>query len=434
MHLDFISKKLCEQFLTEQYMPKPGTVDLMIGLQYGDEGKGKDVDIYAPSYNIVARWQGGPNSGHTITVHGEKMVFHTLPSGAQHKKCELFIGNKVTVNPIILQKEICDLREQTGIDACERLFISESAILILPTHLWEDELSELALGDRKIGSTKNGITPAYTADIARRGLRMGDLLKDNYEEVIDDHISADIQRLNMQYSTGMGILKNHPLFTLDAINEWKKSLEIIQKQMIVSNMWILDQLEKGKTVLGEGAQATWLDLTFGDYNKVTSSNTISGSACVGLGIPPQKINRIYGIFKAYDTRVGEGPFTEFPKVLSEKIRKIGSEYGASTGRPRKTGPLNMQTLLRAIRLNGVTNLIMNKLDVLNNLEFYVIGEDGFKIPFRGTCVTKDGECNEWAEEFLSYITTEIDKRTDARLTGIGIGPDREDYILNRKTH
>ena len=436
MKLDFISEKNHKfDFLKHHFGPKNGTVDVVVGLQFGDEGKGKNIDTLARLYNIVARWQGGPNSGHTITVGNKKMVFHTLPSGAQHKNCLQYIGNKVALNPKILDEEIHELLDKTGIDARERLFISESTILILPTHAWEDNVSEIALGDKKIGSTKNGICQAYTSDTARRGLRVGDMLKPNFNELVDEKIHKDIQRIRSQYeSINNPELQKALIFDWTEVKKWKKSLDNIREEMIVSNMWILDQLENGKTVLAEGAQATWLDLTFGDYPYVTSSNTTSGSVCVGLGIPPQKINRIYGVIKAYDTRVGEGPFEEFPTELSEKIREIGKEYGATTNRPRKTGPLNFQTLKKSIRLNGVTNLIINKLDVLNDLDFYVIGEDGSKTEFKGTQVTTGGEINDNANEFLNFIVKKIENGTDAHLTMIGTGPEREEFILNRRTH
>lgn len=433
--LDFISEKGHRvDFLKSHFSPKHGTVDVLVGLQFGDEGKGKNIDVLAPLYDIIARWQGGPNSGHSITIGEMKMIFHTLPSGSARGGLN-YIGNKVTINPIILAKEIHELLDKTGIDARERLFISELAIFILPTHVWEDKVSEIALGDKKIGSTKNGICQAYTRDTARDGLRVGDMLKPNFNELVDDKIRKDIERVRKQYeSINNPELQKALLFDYTEIKKWKKSLDNIREEMIVSSMWIIDQLEKGKTVLAEGAQATWLDLTFGNYPYVTSSNTVSGSVCVGLGIPPQKINRVYGVTKAYDTRVGEGPFTEVPEKIGKEIAKIGDEFGSTTGRPRKIGWLNLKTLKDACRLNGVTHIIVNKFDVLNNLQFSVLEHDGNTTSFSDTQITSEGECNQYAHIFLNYLADWIEKNTDAHLAMISTGPEREEFILNRRTH
>lgn len=432
-----------DSFLQEHYAPQPGTVSVLVGLQYGDEGKGKNVDILSSMYDIVARWQGGPNSGHTV----DGGVLRMIPSGALREGCKLFLGANVAINPIILSKEIYTLIEKRGIDIRPRLFIAPEAKLILPTHIWEDALSEFVKGDKKIGSTQNGMTPLYVADVARNGIRVGDLLKNGYMEKIDGVVNESMSRIYKIYNSkisqsskeGRELLE----FKWKLYEQWKQSLDIIHSEMIVSSTWILDQLEDGKTVLAEGAQATWLDITIGDYPFVTSSNTTAGSVCVGLNIPPQKIQRIYGVIKAYDTRVGGGPFiTEFEGTRAEEIRKKGGEFGSSTGRPRRIGWLDLQRLRDAIRINGVTHLMVNKLDVLNNLPFEVIESYNSHNPkmdlkvkqFNNTEITERGKLNAEANLFLSYLSSFLEQQTSAHLMMIGSGPKPCDFILNRRTH
>lgn len=333
-------------------------VDVLLGLQWGDEGKGKIVDYLAANYDIIARFQGGPNAGHTLYVNGNKIVLHTIPSGIFHRHCTNLIGNGVVIDPITLQNEIEKILPLEA-DALSRLFISQKAHLIIPTHRALDAASESAKGNEKIGSTLKGIGPAYMDKTGRNGLRVGDVLaadfKERYERLKQKHLE-----ILKQFSTTVNWEEwEAPFF--EAVEKMKK-LNIIQAEY-----WIDTQLKAGKKILAEGAQGSMLDVEFGTYPFVTSSNTIAAGACAGLGVAPSKIGEVYGITKAYCTRVGGGPFpTELHDETGDALRKAGAEFGATTGRPRRCGWIDLVALKYTVMLSGVTKLIITKADVLDN--------------------------------------------------------------------
>ena len=338
------------------------TVDVLLGLQWGDEGKGKIVDVLAPKYDLIARFQGGPNAGHTLEFDGKKFVLNTIPSGIFEENTMNLIGNGVVIDPIILKKEI-DKLKLTGIDllAKKNLMIARKAHLILPTHQLLDASSEKKMGDGKIGSTLKGIGPTYMDKTGRNGLRVGDInlpdFKDKYNKLVEKHKS---------------ILSNYG--EIEDFSEREAAffdaLELLKQFPFVDSEHLVNQyLQEGKSVLAEGAQGTMLDIDFGSYPFVTSSNTTTAGACTGLGIAPNKIGEVIGIFKAYCTRVGGGPFpTELENETGEELRKIGHEFGATTGRPRRCGWIDLPALKYAIMLNGVTQLVMTKADVLSGFE------------------------------------------------------------------
>ena len=332
-------------------------VDVLLGLQWGDEGKGKIVDYLADRYEIIARFQGGPNAGHTLYVNGDKVVLHTIPSGVFQTHCLNLIGNGVVIDPVTLQAEI-----EKIIPLCpgllERLFVSQKAHLILPTHRALDAASESAKGVDKIGSTLKGIGPAYMDKTGRNGLRVGDILspnfKDKYHRLADKHL-----QLLRQYETVIDWEQWEPQFF--AAIEQMRSLQIVNGEY-----WLDSHLRSGKKVLAEGAQGSMLDIDFGTYPFVTSSNTIAAGVCNGLGVAPSMIGDVYGITKAYCTRVGSGPFpTELHDETGEALRKAGGEFGATTGRPRRCGWIDLVALKYAVMLSGVTKLIVTKTDVLD---------------------------------------------------------------------
>ena len=334
-------------------------VDVLLGLQWGDEGKGKIVDVITPNYDIVARFQGGPNAGHTIVIEGKKFVLHLIPSGIFHKNTTNLIGNGVVIDPITLKKEVEQL-EKHGVPVREKLLVSERAHLILPTHKLLDAASESSKGDKKIGSTLRGIGPTYMDKTGRNGLRVGTINLDDFEDryhfLKEKHIHMLDQLYDFEYT-----IEDETF--LEAI-EFMRTLKTCKGEAFLA-----EALAEGKSVLAEGAQGTLLDIEFGSYPFVTSSNTIAAGACIGLGVPPQAIGRVFGIFKAYCTRVGSGPFpTELNDEMGEKIRQAGGEFGATTGRPRRTGWLDLPLLKFAVRINGVTDLIMTKADVLSGLD------------------------------------------------------------------
>lgn len=335
-------------------------VDVLLGLQWGDEGKGKIVDNFTPQYDIVARFQGGPNAGHTIEFSGQKHVLHLIPSGIFHPGCQCLIGGGVVIDPVILVREIEKLIE-AGVNVREKLCIARRANIILPTHKLLDAASEAAKGDKKIGSTLKGIGPTYRDKIGRSGLRIGDVGSPNFKE----RYQAAITRHKA--------LLDHHGFEYDLAEAEKgffKALEYVTSFEIVDSTHYLHQAaNKGLKVLAEGAQGTLLDIDFGSYPFVTSSNTITAGACTGLGIAPSEIGSVFGIFKAYCTRVGGGPFpTELDGEDGEALRQAGHEFGATTGRPRRTGWLDLVALRYACRINGVTDLIMTKADVLSYMD------------------------------------------------------------------
>jgi adenylosuccinate synthase len=333
-------------------------IDVLLGLQWGDEGKGKIVDYLAPKYNIVARFQGGPNAGHTLKFDGKKFVLHTIPSGIFRDELINVIGNGVVLDPITLEKEIEKLVE-VGVDYHSRLFVARKAHLILPTHRYLDAASENAKGKAKIGSTLRGIGPTYMDKTGRNSLRVGDVTSpnflDKYETLKQKHLM---------------LLGQYPAVDFDLEGEekkWMDSLQMLRSLNLVDCEYFINQaLAEGKKILAEGAQGSMLDIDFGTYPFVTSSNTITAGVCTGLGVAPSTIKEVIGITKAYCTRVGSGPFpTELHDETGELLRKEGAEFGATTGRPRRCGWIDLPQLKYTIMLNGVTQLNVTKLDVLN---------------------------------------------------------------------
>ena len=356
-------------------------VDVILGLQFGDEGKGKIVDYFAKNYDVIARFQGGPNAGHTLYVDGKKIVLHQIPSGIFHENKINLIGNGVVLDPVILKKE-CDSVAARGIDYRKNLFISQRAHLILPTHRAIDKASEASKGNEKIGSTLKGISPAYMDKTGRNGLRVGDIL--------DKSFTTQYIRLRLKHQK---LLENFS-FNED-ISAWEdeffEGLEFLKSLQIVNGEYFInDKIQHGKKVLAEGAQGSMLDVDFGTFPFVTSSNTISAGVCSGLGIAPQKIKEILGVTKAYCTRVGSGPFpTELNDETGEQLRKIGNEFGSTTGRPRRCGWIDLVALKFACMINGVTQLVMTKADVLDSLEtlqvcnkYKIDGKELDEIPYQ----------------------------------------------------
>ena len=356
-------------------------VDILLGLQWGDEGKGKIVDYFAKDYDVIARFQGGPNAGHTLYVGDKKIVLHQIPSGVFHPNTVNLIGNGVVLDPITLKKE-CDLVASFGIDLKKNLFIAERTHLILPTHRALDKAAELSKGEQKIGSTLKGIGPAYMDKTGRNGLRVGDLLDKNF--------TTSYIKLRLKHQK---LLDNYA-FNED-ITTWEEeffeALEFLKQLNIVNGEYFInEQLKAGKRVLAEGAQGTMLDIDFGTFPFVTSSNTISAGVCNGLGIAPQKIRDVIGVTKAYCTRVGGGPFpTELENATGEELRKVGNEFGATTGRPRRCGWIDLVALNFACMINGVTKIVMTKADVLDAFselqvctDYNMNGKISREIPFR----------------------------------------------------
>jgi adenylosuccinate synthase len=332
-------------------------IDVLLGLQWGDEGKGKIVDYLAAQYDIIARFQGGPNAGHTLYVNGKKVVLHTIPSGVFQPHCLNLIGNGVVIDPVTLQKEIQTILPLQP-DLLQRLFVSRRAHLILPTHRALDAASEAAKGKEKIGSTLKGIGPAYMDKTGRNGLRVGDVLGRHFEEKYEQLKAKHLQMLR-QYDHQVDWQEWESAF-LEAV-AYLRTLQVVNAEY-----WLDNHLKNGKKVLAEGAQGSMLDIDFGTYPFVTSSNTITAGVCNGLGVAPSRIGEVYGITKAYCTRVGGGPFpTELEDETGEALRKAGSEFGATTGRPRRCGWIDLVALRYAVMLSGVTRLIMTKADVLD---------------------------------------------------------------------
>ncbi|MBY0482657.1 MAG: adenylosuccinate synthase [Chitinophagaceae bacterium] len=356
-------------------------VDVILGLQWGDEGKGKIVDYFAPRYDIVARFQGGPNAGHTLYVDGNKMVLHQIPSGIFHQNKINVIGNGVVLDPVTLKRE-CDAVAAYGIDVKKNLFISERTNIIVPTHRALDKASEMSKGESKIGSTLKGIGPAYMDKTGRNALRVGDLL--------DKSFTTQYIKLRLKHQK---LLDNFHF--IEDISAWEEeffeALEFLKTLNVINcEYFINDEISKGKKVLAEGAQGSMLDIDFGTFPFVTSSNTISAGVCTGLGISPKKINEVMGVTKAYCTRVGGGPFpTELFDATGEELRKIGNEFGATTGRPRRCGWMDLVALQYTCMINGVTQIIMTKADVLDAFEelsmctsYEVNGQPTKQVPFQ----------------------------------------------------
>ncbi len=419
-------------------------VDVLLGLQWGDEGKGKVVDVLTPHYDVITRFQGGPNAGHTLEFNNIKHVLHTIPSGIFRNDKINVIGNGVVIDPSIFKKEIDSLLK-LGFDLKKTLYISKKAHLILPTHRLLDAASETAKGDAKIGSTLKGIGPAYRDKVGRDGLRVGDILH-NFEE-----------KYKVRVKQHTDLLTNYYHFDYQqALNEyekvWFEGVETIRQfQLIDSEIFINNQIKSGKSVIAEGAQGTMLDIDFGSYPFVTSSNTITAGACTGLGIAPNKIGKVYGIFKAYCTRVGSGPFpTELNDATGQKLRDVGHEYGSTTGRPRRCGWLDLVALRYAIMINGVTELIMMKADVLDDFDAisvctkYKIGDQiiedfpyelddnvvpiyeslpGWKKPLTG--VTTEKSFPKELSNYISYLETAL----QVPVSIVSVGPDRSQTIV-----
>ncbi len=418
--------------------------DVLLGLQWGDEGKGKIVDVLTPGYDVIARFQGGPNAGHTLEFNNIKQVLHTIPSGIFRENKINIIGNGVVIDPVTFKKEIDGLKK-IGVELSKNLYISKKAHIILPTHRILDAASEQKKGDTKIGSTLKGIGPTYKDKIGREGLRVGDLLLDfnnRYRERIDNHKSLLNEYFHYDYDQ---ILQ-------ESEAEWFEGVEVLKSfQMVDTEHFVNDLLKKGKSVLAEGAQGTLLDIDFGSYPFVTSSNTICAGACTGLGLAPQKIGRVYGIFKAYCTRVGMGPFpTELHDETGNKLRDAGHEYGSTTGRPRRCGWLDLVALRYAVMLNGVTELIMMKADVLDDFNtikvcvgYEIDGEVVEHFPFEitdnvkpvyvdlpgwETNLTKIESQNEFPEELNNYISF-IEDEIGIPVTIASVGPNRTQTIF-----
>ena len=343
-------------------------IDILLGLQWGDEGKGKVVDALTPNYDIVCRFQGGPNAGHTIEFGGKKFVLHNIPSGVLTPGCVNLIGNGVIIEPHILKGEIEGLRE-AGFDLRDALLIANRAHLILPTHRAMDAANEKALGKMKVGTTLKGIGPTYTDKTARKGLRIGDIASADFREKYERLKTSHLQQIASLGFEMQG-------FQLDGLDFaeyeklWFEGIEYLKQYRFVDGEYYLNEaLDAGKKVLAEGAQGTMLDVDFGSYPFVTSSNVIAAGVCSGLGVAPSRIGKVYGIFKAYCTRVGTGPFpTELFDETGESLRQNGHEFGATTGRPRRCGWLDLCALKYAVMLNGVTDLMMMKSDVMDSFE------------------------------------------------------------------
>lgn len=356
-------------------------VDVILGLQWGDEGKGKIVDFFAPRYDVIARFQGGPNAGHTLYVNGEKVVLHQIPSGIFHKGIINLIGNGVVLDPVTLKRE-CEKVASMGVDVKTNLFIAERTNVIVPTHRALDKAAELAKGDEKIGSTLKGIGPAYMDKTGRNALRVGDLLRPDFESSYQKLRSKHLQLLG-NYNFDEDITQWEAEF-FEAV-AFLKQLNIVNGEYFIN-----EQLKSGKKVLAEGAQGSMLDVDFGTFPFVTSSNTISAGVCTGLGISPKQIGEIIGVTKAYCTRVGSGPFpTELFDATGEELRKIGHEFGATTGRPRRCGWIDLVALDFACMINGVTQIVMTKSDVLDSFgelqvctAYEVNGKETRQVPYQ----------------------------------------------------
>lgn len=417
-------------------------VDVLLGLQWGDEGKGKVVDYLAPQYDIVARFQGGPNAGHTLEFDGKKHVLHQIPSGIFRPEIINVIGNGVVIDPIVFQREIKDLKP-FDLDPYQTLIISNKAQLILPTHKLLDKALEKNKGEDKIGSTLRGIGPTYQDKIGRHGLRVGDIIESDFE--------AKYNRLKQQHIELLDRFGEVGSFK-EQEDDFFSSLEEIRKFQISNTEYLInDFLKKDKRILAEGAQGTLLDIDFGSYPFVTSSNTTTAGACTGLGIAPNRINDVFGIFKAYCTRVGSGPFpTELLGSEGEELRKLGNEFGATTGRPRRCGWLDLPALKYACMLNGVTKLFMMKADVLSGMEsinfcdkYIIEGQETEEFPFcdNGKLIPRYRTMPCWELEGIPSFTdlptnlskyiTEIEASTSAEIHMVSLGPDRKETVLKK---
>jgi len=418
-------------------------VDAILGLQWGDEGKGKIVDYFAPRYDVIARFQGGPNAGHTLYVGDKKIVLHQIPSGVFHEKTINLVGNGVVLDPVTLKRE-CDIVASFGVDVKKNLFISQRTHLILPTHRALDKASESSKGTNdKIGSTLKGIGPAYMDKTGRNGLRVGDLL--------DKSFTTQYIKLRLKHQR---LLDNFNF--QEDITVWEEeffeAIEFLKELNIVNGEYFInDKISQGKKVLAEGAQGSMLDIDFGTFPFVTSSNTTSAGICSGLGVAPQQIRDVMGVTKAYCTRVGGGPFpTELNDATGEELRKLGNEFGATTGRPRRCGWIDLVALKYARMINGVTKLIMTKADVLDNFKelqvcsaYKVDGKESLEVPFQMTrhkiepllqrfegwnCPTVAAKSfKELPEKMKTYVSF-INQYVGANVSYISNGPGRDQIV------
>ena len=417
-------------------------VDILLGLQWGDEGKGKIVDVLSPRYDVIARFQGGPNAGHSLEFNEIRHILHTIPSGIFHEGKINLIGNGVVIDPAVFMKEITAL-ESMGIDPRDTIYISKKAHLILPSHRILDAASETSKGDTKIGSTLKGIGPTYMDKTGRNGLRVGDIELPDFKG-----------RYNFLKNKHRDILRQYDYYDDPEKyeEEWFSGIELIRSFRLVDNEHFINRLiNERKTILAEGAQGTLLDIDFGSYPFVTSSSTISAGACTGLGIAPSRIGEVIGIFKAYCTRVGGGPFpTELLDETGDKLRKQGNEFGSTTGRPRRCGWLDLPALKYSIMINGVTQLIITKSDVLTGFDrikvctgYRIDGKITDQLPFDtarplepvysemmgwDTDISGITEYTDLPEEFRAY-TDFIVKETGVPLTMISLGPDRAATVV-----
>ncbi|MGA8854816.1 MAG: adenylosuccinate synthase [Christiangramia sp.] len=420
-------------------------VDLLLGLQWGDEGKGKIVDVLTSKYDIIARFQGGPNAGHTLEFDGQKHVLHTIPSGIFHDDSINLVGNGVVIDPVIFKRELDNLAKH-NIDYKSKLVISRKAHLILPTHRLLDAASEASKGKAKIGSTLKGIGPTYMDKTGRNGLRVGDLeledWKDRYRALADKHekmiafydvdVQYDLKELEKEFCTAVETLK--------------------ELTFIDSEEYLHQAMKSGKSILAEGAQGSLLDIDFGTYPFVTSSNTTAAGACTGLGVAPREIGEAFGIFKAYTTRVGSGPFpTELFDEVGEKMGRIGNEFGATTGRKRRCGWLDLVALKYAVQVNGITQLIMMKGDVLSGFDTLKVctaykykGEEITHLPYNiepenlepiytevkgwKEDLTKMTDATSLPKEFNDYVDF-LEKELETPITIVSVGPDRKQTII-----
>lgn len=421
-------------------------VDVLLGLQWGDEGKGKIVDVLTPKYNIIARFQGGPNAGHTLEFDGIKHVLHTIPSGIFRSNVMNVVGNGVVIDPVILKKEI-DALTKLGVDVNKRMVISKKAHLILPTHRLIDAASEASKGKEKIGSTLKGIGPTYMDKTGRNGLRVGDIFEPNfqnkYNALVEKHkqilkfheFEYNLPELEPAFFEGVALIK---------------SLSVIDSEHYLNNA-----IKANKSILAEGAQGTLLDVDFGSYPFVTSSNTTTAGTCTGLGVAPNKIGEVLGIFKAYCTRVGSGPFpTELEDETGELLRKAGHEFGSTTGRPRRCGWIDLPALKYAIMINGVTKLIMMKADVLDSFDtikicthYKIDGEvidympydivskkvEPIYVEMKGwkTDLTKLASINQLPIELNQYIEY-LEQELNVPISIVSVGPDRTQTLMRDK--
>ena len=416
-------------------------VDVLLGLQWGDEGKGKVVDVLTPNYDLITRFQGGPNAGHTLEFEGKKFILRSIPSGIFQGDKINIIGNGVVLDPALFKAEV-EALEESGHPLTDRLKISKKTHLILPTHRLLDAAYESAKGSTKIGTTGKGIGPAYTDKVSRNGVRVGDILH-NFEEKYATAIARHIE-----------ILKQYDFeYNLPELEkDWFEGIECIKRfDLIDSEHYVNNALKTGKKVLAEGAQGTMLDIDFGSYPFVTSSNTICAGACTGLGVAPRNIGEVYGIFKAYCTRVGSGPFpTELFCETGDKMRKIGSEVGSVTGRPRRCGWIDLVALKYAVMINGVTQLIMMKSDVMDGFDtikacvaYKMDGQEFEQFPYDindgvepvyvelpgwNVDMTRMLSEDEFPEEFNAYISF-LEEELEVPVKIVSVGPDRDQTII-----